>query len=140
MKVTNEIFPADKYIRSAKIAELSEFPVLRNSFELFSLKIIAIHETCNNFEHSLCFKNKISIDEKETLREFLEFAKENNLGYLVIDDDGDDVEFLYDVFHNENNFEFLEKIYDSKIDGYNYHVKFFKINYDDFNKYYGYES
>ena len=139
MKVTNEIFPADKYIRSAKIAELSEFPVLRNSFELFSLKVISIDETCNNIEHSLCFKNKISIDEKETLREFLEFAKENDLGHLVIDDDGDDVKFLYDIFHNENNFKFLEKIYDSTNYGFEYHVKFYKIDYEIVEEYYGYE-
>jgi len=111
MKVTNDVFPADKFIRSAKIAELTEFPVLRNSFDLFSLKVLSIHE-------------------KDTLNEFLEYAKENNLEYLVIDYDGDGVEFLYDIFHDENKFLFLEKVYDSKIDGYDYHVKFFRINYD----------
>tara|TARA_B100000029_G_scaffold387718_1_gene383776 strand:- start:9809 stop:11380 length:1572 start_codon:yes stop_codon:yes gene_type:complete len=111
MKVTNDVFPADKFIRSAKIAELTEFPVLRNSFDLFSLKVVSIHE-------------------KDTLNEFLEYAKENNLEYLVIDNDGDGVEFLYEIFHNETDFKFLEKIYDSKNDGYNYHVKFFRINYN----------
>ena len=111
MDVSNDLFPADKYIRSAKIAGLNEFPVLRNSFDIFSLKVISIHE-------------------KETLDEFLEYAKENNLEYLVIDDDGDGVEFLYEIFHNETDFKFLEKIYDSQNDGYNYHVKFFRINYN----------
>ena len=111
MDVSNDLFPADKYIRSAKIAGLNEFPVLRNSFDIFSLKVISIHE-------------------KETLDEFLEYAKENNLEYLAIDDDGDGVEFLYEIFHNETDFKFLEKIYDSQNDGYNYHVKFFRINYN----------
>ena len=111
MDVSNDLFPADKYIRSVKIAGLNEFPVLRNSLDIFSLKVISIHE-------------------KETLDEFLEYAKENNLEYLAIDDDGDGVEFLYEIFHNETDFKFLEKIYDSQNDGYNYHVKFFRINYN----------
>lgn len=111
MNVSNDIFPADKYIRSAKISELNEFPVLRNSFDLFSLKVISIHE-------------------KESLEKFLEYAKDNDLEYLVIDEDGDGVEFLYSIFHNEEKYQFLENVYDSKDENYKYHVKFFKIHYD----------
>lgn len=40
--------------------------------------------------------------------------------------------FLVDVFENEDNYSFLEKIYDSKTDGYDYHVKVFEIDYDVF--------
>ena len=118
MMVSNEIFPADNYIRSATIAELDKFPVLRNSFDLFSLKMIP------NNEH-------------DSLGELIQFGKENGLKYLVIDTDGDGVNYLYDVFNNEEKYPFLEKIYDSRSDGFTYHVKFFKINYDAFNKYYG---
>lgn len=119
MNVSNEIFPADNYIRSAKIAELEEFPVLRNSFDLFSLKMIP------NFEY-------------DSLQELIQYGKENDLKHLVIDEDGDGMTYLYDVFHNEKEYPFLEKIFDSKSEGFQYHVKFFKIDHDAFNKYYGY--
>ena len=38
--------------------------------------------------------------------------------------------FLQNIFQNEENYKFLKKIYDSRNDGYNYHVKVFEINYD----------
>jgi len=119
MNVSNEIFPADNYIRSAKIVELEEFPVLRNSFDLFSLKMIP------NFEY-------------DSLQELIQYGKENDLKHVVIDEDGDGMTYLYHVFHNEKEYPFLEKIFDSKSEGFQYHVKFFKIDHDAFNKYYGY--
>ena len=39
------------------------------------------------------------------------------------------------IFSNEKEFPFLKKVYDSKEGGYNYHVKLFKINYEEFRKY-----
>lgn len=120
MNTSNEIFPADKYIRSAKIAGLDKFPVLRNSFDLFSFKMIS------NNEH-------------DSLQELIQFGKENDLKHLVIDSDGDGIDYLSDIFTNENEYPFLEKIYDSNVEGFTYHVKFFKINYDVFNTYYGFE-
>ena len=36
------------------------------------------------------------------------------------------------IFFNENEFPYLEKVYDSKEKGYDYHVKLFKINYKEF--------
>ena len=58
MKITNDVFPADKYIRTAKIAELDKFPVLRNSFDLFSLKMISIHDKETLDEFSRVCKKK----------------------------------------------------------------------------------
>ena len=55
----------------------------------------------------------------------------------LIDEDGDGMKYLYHVFHNEKEYPFLEKIFDSKLEGFKYHVKFFKIDHDAFNKYYG---
>jgi len=121
MTVSNEIFPADNYIRSGTIAGLDEFPVLRNSFNYFSVLMIP------NNDH-------------DSLEELVQFGKENDLKHLVIDTDGDGIDYLYDVFNNEEKYPFLEKIYDSKDDNFRYHVKFFKINYDVFDMYYGYES
>jgi len=121
MTASNEIFPADNYIRSGTIEKLEEFPVLRNSFNYFSV-------------------NMIPNDQHDSLEELIQFGKDNHLKHLVIDTDGDGINYLYDIFHNEEKYQFLEKIYDSKSDGFTYHVKFFKIKYDEFNKNYGYGS
>jgi hypothetical protein len=41
--------------------------------------------------------------------------------------------FLIDVFENEKKYPYLIKEYDSKEDSnLNYHVKIFKINYENF--------
>ncbi len=118
MKVINNIDPVDNYIRSAKIASLDEFPVLRESFELRSLHVI-------------------KIEGFDSLEKLLEHGIQNDLKYLIIDQDGDGVSYMAEVFENENDFPFLTKTYDSVSDGFKYHVKFFKINYDSVNKYYG---
>lgn len=34
------------------------------------------------------------------------------------------------VFHNEQEFPFLTKEYDSRENGFTYHLKLFKINFD----------
>jgi hypothetical protein len=74
-----------------------------------------------------------------TLEELIQFGNENNLKHLVVDSNGDGFDYLHHVFHNENEYPFLEKIFDSKDDKFTYHVKFFEIDYNAFNIYYGYE-
>ena len=38
--------------------------------------------------------------------------------------------FLQEIFQNEEEYSFLDKIYDSSESGYNTHIKIFEINYD----------
>jgi len=120
MTVVNDIDPVDNYIRSARIASLEEFPVLRDSFELRSLKVIKL----NDFE---------------SIEKLLKYGNKNDLEYLVIDKDGDGISYMHEIFFNENKYPFLEKIYDSTNYGFEYHVKFYKIDYQIVNEYYGYE-
>jgi len=40
---------------------------------------------------------------------------------------------LLDIFNQENKYPFLTKEYDSKENGFNYHIKIFKIDYDLYN-------
>ena len=40
-----------------------------------------------------------------------------------------------DVFFNEQNYPYLTKQYDSKVNGLNYHVKIFKIDYNKIKTY-----
>ena len=130
--IINMVDPPMHYIRSAKIANLDQFPVLRDSFDLRSLEVFIPghgypmdHPKYDRYDEA---RNITSISD------LIEYGKENGLKHLVIDQDGDEISYMYDVFHNEENYPFLEKIYDSKDDGYRYHVKIFKIDYDRFDK------
>ena len=52
---------------------------------------------------------------------------------FIIDDKEKRPNFLKEIFSKESDYTYLEKIYDSKNNGFVYHVKVFKINYDLFN-------
>ena len=71
-------------------------------------------------------------DEYKTFEEYI--IKNENIGleYIIVDEGDSRSKFLKDVFINEINYPYLEKIYDSRFDNYNYHVKIFKINYNKF--------
>ena len=40
------------------------------------------------------------------------------------------------IFVNEQNYPFLIKEFDSKENGFKYHVKIFRINFEEFNEFY----
>ncbi len=72
---------------------------------------------------------KKPINNYKSIKEIIE---NENLTHLVIDEENSQ-KFLDDIFYNEEKYEFLEKIFDSKQGGYRYHVKIFQI---DYNRYY----
>ena len=43
---------------------------------------------------------------------------------------------LLDIFNHENKYPFLVKEYDSKENGFNYHLKLFKIDYKMLGEFY----
>lgn len=118
------------YIHWAKIHENSEFPDLKKSFKFkndikFDTKYVRIEEITDQ-----------SIDE---ISKFFIAYKNNGNTHLLVDrynngGDKTNKHLLIEIFSNEENFPFLEKIYDSKEKGYEYHVKLFKINYNKFEK------
>ncbi|MFM7796835.1 MAG: hypothetical protein ACKO7N_08730, partial [Candidatus Nitrosotenuis sp.] len=63
-----------------------------------------------------------------SLSEYLGLAKENKLTHLVIDEESQQP-FLKDIFLHDERYNFLEKIYDSHENGYQYHLKIYKIDY-----------
>ena len=116
------------YIHWAKIYNNSEFPDLKKLFE---------------------FKNDIKFDAKATnleeikdediddITKYFLVNKKSEKTHLLVDNynnglDKTNQNILKEIFSNEENFPFLEKIYDSKENGYEYHVKLFKINYKIF--------
>jgi len=84
-------------------------------------------------------KNKMTLKIKkfssngfENIEQFLESNENKGLSHLVIVENEKEL-FLKNVFHNENEYEFLEKIYDSRDLGFKNQIKIFEINYNIFN-------
>ena len=74
--------------------------------------------------------NKISPWGYQDIEEFLMKSKEKGLDHIVVDDMNNGPEYIQEIFTNEEKYLFLEKVFDSKKVGYNYHVKIFRINYE----------
>ena len=64
-----------------------------------------------------------------SLESFLQNPTKEKMSHLVVDDKNNRPEFLKDIFYNEEKYMFLKKIYDSKNDNFQNHVKIFEINY-----------
>ena len=80
------------------------------------------------------FKVKqFTTEEIKTLDEFIIKYKDQKLTHIAVD--GYTESILSEVYLNEKNFPYLEKIYDSKEYGYKYSLKLYKINYESFSKY-----
>ncbi len=63
------------------------------------------------------------------LKEFVKNNLDNGLTHIVIDDGKDRPDFFKILMKNEKSIEYLEKVYDSKENGFNYHVKVFEIDF-----------
>ena len=74
-----------------------------------------------------------STKEFTSIKSFIESNKEKNLQYIAVDGHQDQPEFLYDIFVNDKEYPFLEKIFDSNELDMKYHVKIYKINYEIMN-------
>ncbi len=69
-----------------------------------------------------------------SLDSFLENPTKEKISHLVLDGKSDRPKFLNHIFYNEEKYVFLEKIYDSKDDDFNYHVKIYEIDYEKFDE------
>ena len=114
-KLTNVVsyYSQAGYLDHTRILKADEFPILRK-----------------NLPPPVVF---IYPDNYDTFEEYISDNKEKGLEYVIVDKGDWRTRFLDDVFQNEKNYPYLEKIFDSKDNGYkNYHAKIFKINFDDF--------
>jgi hypothetical protein len=113
LSVINSYETESTYYRSTVIAEMKEFPILKDEVNR-KISILSTNDV-NSIEDLLI------INEKKKLK------------HIIIDNAAERPEFLKEIFTNEEKLPYLKKIYDSKIDGYNYHLKIFEINYNQFN-------
>jgi hypothetical protein len=57
----------------------------------------------------------------------------NELTHLIVDNNSNLPDFLNEIYHNEEKFDYLNKILDSKKMNYNLEIKIFEINYKKIN-------
>jgi len=106
----NDYHPESVYLRTVGFTDYQDF---RGKHEIIHNKI------------------KVLYAEKfGSLKEFLAYAKEQKLEFLIADDERSRSGFIKDVLYHEEKYPFLTKEYDSSQDGLKYHVKIFRINYD----------
>jgi hypothetical protein len=110
-KVINGYYPESSYYSAAALSGLQRFPVLMNTVPPPT--------------------NTLNIEAK-SLDEYIKIGKSMGLSYILIDDNNNRPSFLKDVFYHEEKYTYLEKRYDSSDYSYKYHVKIYKINYDEF--------
>ena len=130
--IINEYPPEDKYVHNKDqiFWNLGTFPVMQSETEL-KVKVI------RTFEHATCIKEKALETgcrqyDYASLNEFIDFGKNEGLTHIIADKNPNRPEFLKNVFNNEEKFPYLTKIYDSSEQGYEYHIKIFRIDYKKF--------
>ena len=114
LSVINSYETESAYYKVTVIEEMEEFPILRDEV---NRKILLL-----------------STNNVNTIEDFLITNEVKGIKHIIIDNVAKRPEFLKEVFTNEENFPYLKKIYDSKIDGYTYHLKIFEIDYNQFKE------
>lgn len=76
--------------------------------------------------------NNGQIEEYPNLNNFI-LNHKDDLTHLIVNDNSNLPEFLQEIYLNEEKFEYLDKVFDSKDLGFRYHVKLFEINFEKFD-------
>ncbi len=100
---------------------------LENNFPILST------ELAKTSEIKIVMIGKNTSHDFDNLDEYLKYGKKQGMNHLVLDGSNLDNEMLVHIFENEEQYPFLEKIYDSSEKNYSYHVKAYKINYSEFD-------
>ena len=131
------------FFQWAKVQDDEKFPILKKELPSSKITYIPLSDWC-----SLPDKTKIRCafiaHFSDNLRDYLQISEEKEITHLVLDEYNNAPGkyrikhelglALLDIFNHENNYAFLTKEYDSKENGFNYHIKIFKIDYDLYNE------
>ena len=70
-----------------------------------------------------------------SVTEFIDLYRDENLQYIVADDKKDRPKFLQEIYADEKKFPYLNKVFDSDSNGYDYSVKLFFIDYEKYDEF-----
>ena len=131
------------YFHWTRLHDLEQFPDLKKNIPENKIKYTLqpagvaklLRSGENVSDESSGWKDRSSIDN---LEEYLKLLKEQKVTHLLLDEvnhtrliNNELRSQLSDVFANEQKYAFLIKEYDSKDQGFQYHLKLFRINYEE---------
>jgi len=70
----------------------------------------------------------ISTNNYENLENYI-INSRNELTHIIVDNNDGLPEFLKDVYYNEEKYNYLQKVFDSKENGFSHHMKIFEIDF-----------
>ncbi|NWJ20975.1 glycosyltransferase family 39 protein [Marine Group I thaumarchaeote] len=135
------------YFSWVSLQNVDEFPILKK--EIPPSKITTTSRPASSLMVSDWDKYDAIIKEAEeyhnpeidNLRDYFQVLEKQKITHLLLDEINnsslinDELRLhLRDIFNHENKYPFLVKEYDSRENGFNYHVKLFKIDYDLYNE------
>ena len=129
------------YFHWLRIDSGENFPILKNDLPQLNIGMLEqniIEEGKEMRERNLVYIEKMQITN---IHDYIIFLKKQEITHLLIDYDNRTHDITNElrmefkqVFDNEKEFPYLIKEYDSKENGFKYHVKLFRINYDKFSE------
>ena len=134
------------YIHWTRLQNVESFPILKKSipeivikYTLQPSKLEKQSIEMQDVSEYGGWQNRIDINNFE---DYLTLLKKQNVTHLILDGEHNTPLFVSDelisdlkyIFKNEEDYPFLIKEYDSKENGYKYHLKLFRIDYDSYDQ------
>ena len=119
------------FFQWANVHDVEKFPVLKKEVPSSKMTYVPLADWW-------------IVHDFDNLRDYFQLLEEQKITHLIVDKYNDAPEKyrlkhelrldLIDIFNQENKYPFLIKEYDSKENGFYYHIKIFKIDYDLYNE------
>jgi len=133
------------FLNWTRLQDVESFPVLKESLPEMMIKYTlqtarlekqSIENDVNKYGG---WEDRITINNFE---DYLTLLKRQNVTHIILDNEHNTPLFINDelvsdlkyVFKNEEDYPFLIKEYDSKENGFKYHLKLFRIDYSLYDK------
>ena len=110
-------YPESRYLETVGLMLSHDFPIMSTEY---------------NYQDK-----QLRMQKMHSLEEIMSVGFDKGLTHLVLDENKHRIEIFQNMFNNEDEFPFLIKEWDSKDEGFKYHVKIFRIDwsiYEVFSK------
>ena len=126
-KIINDYLPESKFL------EIADIDYSMRDFQLYFFNERVMGESIrNSIQHNVII---IKLNDFDSINELIELSEKNELTHLVVDLEKNRGEPFIEIYNNEKQFPFLDKIFDSDQYGFDYKMKVFKIDYEKFDKF-----
>ena len=124
------------YFHWTRLNNINDFPILKDDLPVSNISYNKQALIVDGIKiYNLQYDDKSNITN---LKDYLKLLEKQKVTHLLVDKINNSILInndlrneLQQIFYNENNYPFLIKEYDSKENGFKYHVKLFKINYEN---------